>query len=114
MALYRAEKADAERLYRILQRPHARRASERNAVPGGSLMLALPSESGVADYNTRRPIPRSRTKPPAAFAADIATSAERRINRRDSNCCWMKSQWQVTPSRLKVRTKSLVRFGLRC
>jgi putative transposase len=33
MALHRARQADAERLHRVLQRPHARRAAQRKPVP---------------------------------------------------------------------------------
>ena len=43
MALHRTRQADAERLHRILQRPHARRASQREPIPR--------SRSGSANHH---------------------------------------------------------------
>ena len=82
----------------------------------------------VADYNLRRPHSSLKYLTPAAYAAyrngrsaaqprpappivRCSTSATRRTNLRDSNRCWMKTQWQATvsPSHTSCSIKNLTR-----
>ncbi len=70
MALHRARSTDAEQLHLILQRPDARRASQRKPVhrsrSGSPAHRRL-----VADYNTARPHSSLGYKTPSAYAVTL-------------------------------------------
>ena len=114
LALHRAGQADAERLLRELQRPHARRAAQRDAVLRPRPRAGRRSRAWVSDYNHRRPHSSLGYSTPADYAANLTatgdrlrnpdqlrrspvahTRATRRTTRRDSNRRWMKVQGQV-------------------
>ena len=80
MALHRAGQADAERLLRELQRPHARRASERDACSSASTMPEATIADWVDDYNTARPHSALGYLTPAAYAANLTATADRLRN----------------------------------
>ena len=114
LALHRTGQADAERLLRELQRPHARRALERDAVPGSSprsreardmghrlqhraasLGARLPHTGGAsrAPHRNGRSAAQPRPAPPTARCS---IRARRRINQAGSNRGWMRVRGQVT------------------
>ena len=79
VALHRARQAAAERLHRTLQRPTARRAAERDAVP---VAAARPcGASWRHDHNTERPHSALGHLTPRAFARQ-AQHAQRISDRR--------------------------------
>src|SRR5215472_8413066 len=113
MALHCARQADAERLHRILQRTHARRAAQREPVsrsgpsPANHYRLGrrleheeatfiarLQNAGGLCRSSHRNWPSRSATRGLRALAS-CSHRANGRINCRGSNRRWMKVQWQV-------------------
>src|SRR5215831_10515481 len=129
MALHCARQADAERLHRILQRTHARRAAQREPVsrsgpsPANHYRLGrrlqheeatfiarLQNAGGLCRSSHRNWPSRSATRGLRALAS-CSHRANGRINCRGSNRRWMKVQWQVkvtqASSRLPVDTDQI-------
>jgi transposase InsO family protein len=71
VALYRAGEADAERVRRKLQRSHARRAAQRDAVLHGRQARSILAR-WVDDYNTKQPRSSLVYVTPAALAVSPA------------------------------------------
>ncbi len=80
LALHRAGQADAERLLRELQRPHARRASQRDACSSISITPGPRSRTGSPTTTSERPHSSLGYLTPAAYAANLTATGDRLRN----------------------------------
>lgn len=107
VALHRARQADAERLYRILQRTDARRASQRDALPRSRPGSAAHQRLGRRLQHGKAAL--FAWLPDAGGLCRPTDCANQRNNRRGSNRRWMKLQWQVSHRTSPVRISTLRR-----
>ena len=114
LALHRARQAAAERLHRELQRPPARRAAQRDAVPIAAAARAV-LEAWRRDYNEERPHSKLGWMTPRGYASALSGETGRDAALRgaprpgllpprkqkvkstpDSCSDWMKNRGHVT------------------